>query len=53
MPLESINGKEKVELGIVFIFKGAIKDQVFPKNLYFSTEEASVHTEDRTNWGIY
>ncbi|MBT3737490.1 MAG: hypothetical protein HOG33_00180 [Candidatus Marinimicrobia bacterium] len=47
---ELIIGKERVNPGIVFIFEGAIKDQIIPNALHLDEEETNVHIEARVNW---
>ena len=47
---ELIIGKEVVDPGIVFIFEGAIKDEIHPKSLHLDENEANVHIEARVNW---
>ena len=49
---ELIIGKELVDPGIVFIFEGAIKDEIHPKSLHLDENEANVHIEARVNWDI-
>tara|TARA_B100000401_G_C52637823_1_gene639211 strand:+ start:199 stop:726 length:528 start_codon:yes stop_codon:yes gene_type:complete len=49
---ELIIGKEVVEPGIVFIFEGAIKDEIYPKSLHLDENETNVHIEARVNWDI-
>ncbi len=48
--LELVIGEEKVEPGIIFIFEGAIKDQVFPESLHLAENNTHVHIEARVNW---
>jgi uncharacterized protein involved in high-affinity Fe2+ transport len=47
---ELIIGEERVDPGIVFIFEGAIKDQIIPKYLHLDEEKTNVHIEARVNW---
>ena len=47
---ELIIGKERVEPGIIFIFEGAIKDQITPMSMHLSENLTSVHIEARVNW---
>ena len=47
---ELIIGKERIEPGIVLIFEGAIKDEVFPKNNNLKINETNIHIEARVNW---
>ena len=49
---ELIIGKEVVDPGIVFIFEGAIKDEIHPKSLHLDENETNVHIEARVNWDI-
>ena len=49
---ELIIGKEIVDPGIVFIFEGAIKDEIYPKSLHLDENETNVHIEARVNWDI-
>ena len=46
---ELIIGKEVVDPGIVFIFEGAIKDEIHPKSLHLE-KQTNVHIEARVNW---
>ena len=47
---ELIIGEERIEPGIVLIFEGAIKDEVFPKNNNLNINETNIHIEARVNW---
>ena len=47
---ELIIGEERVKPGIVFIFEGAIKDIVYPKNYNLTEEHTDIHIEARVNW---
>ena len=47
---ELIIGEERIEPGIVLIFEGAIKDEVFPKNNNLKINETNIHIEARVNW---
>ena len=49
---ELIIGKKVVDPGIVFIFEGAIKDEIHPKSLHLDENETNVHLEARVNWDI-
>ena len=49
---ELIIGEERVDPGIVFIFEGAIKDEIHPKSLHLDEDETNVHIEARVNWNI-
>ena len=48
--VELIIGEERIEPGIVFIFEGAIKDHIMPKNMHLSEAHTNVHIEARVNW---
>ena len=50
--VELIIGEERIEPGIVFIFEGAIKDHIMPKNMHLSEAHTNVHIEARVNWDI-
>jgi len=47
---ELIIGKEKVDPGIIFIFEGAVKDQIIPKAMHLDKSQTHVHIEARVNW---
>ena len=47
---ELIIGKERVKPGIIFIFEGAIKDEINPTSMHLSESLANVHIEARVNW---
>ena len=47
---ELIIGKEKVPPGIVFIFEGAVKDQIIPDSYHLKKHKTNVHIEARVNW---
>ena len=47
---ELIIGEETVQPGIVFIFEGAIKDDVTPHGMHLVESETDVHLEARVNW---
>ena len=47
---ELIIGEERVEPGIVFIFEGAVKDEVYPMSVNLLENQTSVHIEARVNW---
>ena len=49
--VELIIGEEHVAPGIVFIFEGAVKDQIMPPTLHLKESETHVHIEARVNWG--
>ena len=49
---ELIIGKKVVKPGIVFIFEGAIKDEIHPKSLHLGENESNIHIEARVNWDI-
>ena len=48
--LELVIGEETVSPGIVFIFEGAIKDQIMPSMRHIDESETHVHIEARVNW---
>ena len=48
--VELIIGEEKVDPGIVFIFEGAVKDNIYPSSSHLSESQADVHIEARVNW---
>ena len=48
--VELIIGEEKVDPGIVFIFEGAVKDNIYPSSSHLSKSQADVHIEARVNW---
>ena len=48
--IELVIGEENVSPGIVFIFEGAIKDQILPNSLHLDETETHVHIEARVNW---
>ncbi|GAB4199951.1 MAG: iron transporter [Wenzhouxiangellaceae bacterium] len=50
--VELIIGEERVKPGVVFIFEGAVKDQVYPDVLHLPENETQVHIEARVNWGM-
>ena len=47
---ELIIGKEKVKPGIVFIFEGAIKDEIEPGKFFLDQRSTDVHLEALINW---
>ncbi len=49
---ELIIGSEKISPGIVFIFEGAIKDEILPLSSNLNANETNVHIEARVNWDI-
>ncbi len=48
--VELVIGEQKVSPGIVFIFEGAVKDQIMPSTLHIDENETHVHIEARVNW---
>ena len=50
--LELVIGEQRIEPGIVFVFEGAIKDQVIPTSMHLPEEETNVHIEARVNWDV-
>ena len=49
---ELVIGEERLDPGIVFIFEGAIKDQIYPQALHLKEEETNIHIEARVNWDV-
>ena len=47
---ELIIGEEKVDPGIVFVFEGAVKDNIYPSSFHLSESQTDVHIEARVNW---
>lgn len=47
---ELIIGEERIEPGIIFIFEGAIKDNVSPNSFHLEEKQTNVHIEARVNW---
>tara|TARA_Y100000768_G_scaffold154652_1_gene115530 strand:+ start:409 stop:948 length:540 start_codon:yes stop_codon:yes gene_type:complete len=47
---ELVIGEERVEPGIVFIFEGAIKDHIMPKEMHLKENQSNIHIEARVNW---
>lgn len=47
---ELILGTEYVAPGVQFIFEGAVKDVVYPKELHLAEDQADVHIEARVTW---
>ena len=47
---ELIIGEERIEPGIIIIFEGAIKDEVFPKSNNIEQNNTDIHIEARVNW---
>ena len=47
---ELIIGEERVSPGIIFIFEGAVKDQITPNSLHLDIDKTNVHIEARVNW---
>ncbi len=47
---ELIIGEEKVDPGIVFIFEGALKDNIYPSSFHLPESQTDVHIEARVNW---
>jgi len=47
---ELIIGEETVAPGVVFIFEGAIKDDVAPATLHLAEDATDIHIEARVNW---
>ena len=49
---ELVIGKVRVEPGILFIFEGAIKDNIMPSSMHLSENETNIHIEARVNWDV-
>ena len=47
---ELIIGEEKDDPGIVFIFEGALKDNIYPSSFHLPESQTDVHIEARVNW---
>ena len=47
---ELIIGEERIKPGIIFIFEGAIKDNVSPNSFHLEENQTNVHIEARVNW---
>ena len=47
---ELIIGEERIDPGIILIFEGAIKDEVFPRFNNLNVNETNIHIEARVNW---
>ena len=47
---ELIIATERVKPGILFIFEGAIKDNISPSSMHLSENETNIHIEARVNW---
>ncbi|BBM88568.1 hypothetical protein COTS27_00249 [Spirochaetota bacterium] len=47
---ELVIGEETVSPGIVYIFEGAVKDQITPTNLHLAEANTHIHIEARVNW---
>ena len=50
--IELVIGEEVIEPGIIFIFEGAIKDHISPKDLHLEEQNTQVHIEARVNWNV-
>ena len=48
--VELVIGEETVKPGVVFIFEGAVKDQIVPSSRHINESETHVHIEARVNW---
>ena len=48
---ELVIGEHQTELGIVFIFEGAIKDTIYNGTNILPEDATDVHLEARVNWG--
>ena len=49
---ELVIATERVEPGILFIFEGAIKDNISPSSMHLSENETNIHIEARVNWDM-
>ena len=49
---ELVIATERVEPGILFIFEGAIKDNISPSSMHLSENETNIHIEARVNWDL-
>ena len=49
---ELIIAEERLDPGIIFIFEGAVKDQIYPEALHLKEEETNIHIEARVNWDV-
>ena len=49
---ELVIGEERVEPGIIFVFEGAIKDQIIPLSMHLTENQTNIHIEARVNWDI-
>ena len=47
---ELVIATERVEPGIIFIFEGAIKDNISPSSMHLSEKDTNIHIEARVNW---
>ena len=47
---ELIIGEEKVDPGIIFVFEGAVKDNIYPSSFHLPESQTDVHIEARVNW---
>ena len=47
---EMIIGKKTIQPGIEFVFEGAPKDIIFPKNLHLSEKDTDIHIEMLAHW---
>lgn len=50
---ELVIATERVEPGILFIFEGAIKDNISPSSMHLSENETNIHIEARVNWDSF
>lgn len=48
--VELVIGEETVAPGIVFIFEGAVKDDITPASRHLPMDKTHVHLEARVNW---
>jgi len=47
---ELVIATERDEPGIIFIFEGAIKDNISPSSMHLSEKDTNIHIEARVNW---
>lgn len=48
--VELVIGEARAKPGIVFIFEGAVKDEITPVSMHLSETDTDVHIEARVNW---
>tara|TARA_B100000212_G_C27099020_1_gene415554 strand:- start:72 stop:620 length:549 start_codon:yes stop_codon:yes gene_type:complete len=47
---ELVIGVEKLKPGVIVVFEGAIKDQIYPPKINLEVDNTDVHIEARINW---